>query len=335
MATSKKSTTAPVAAHTVSVTAADKAAQKAAKIAALSATLTQKQAAPKPQMSTAPAEKPFVSSRATWSGIVLFGSVPIPAKALKATEEEKVAFNQIHHCNAADTDAKAVYTQLKQQGMMCPTCDEEVSKDAILKGYKHTDGTFVTVSEDEKKACLVGKDNQMVIDSFVPFTSIDPIYFADAEYLIPGEGGAQIFSTLREAMVSTGKVAIATTAQRGREQTVVLRPFGVAGIVAHYLFFDNEVRQCDKWQSVAVDPLHLKASIDLIEALSDTFDATAYEDGSMRRIKGMLNDKVAGRAVTAPAAAPVVSAPTMSIMDMLTASLAAPVKKSKKALVAA
>jgi DNA end-binding protein Ku len=334
MATSKKS--APVAANTVSVTAADKAAAKAAKIAALSATLTQKDATPKPQMSTAPAEKPFVSTRATWSGIILFGRVEIPAKALKATEEEKVAFNQIHHCNAADKDAKAVYTQLKQQGMICPTCDEEVAKADILKGFQYAPGSFVTVSDEDKKACLVGKDNQMVIDSFVPFSSIDPIFFADAEYLIPGETGAQIFATLHKAMAETGKVAIATTAQRGREQTVVLRPYGVAGIVAHYLFFDNEIRQCDKWQDVAVNDLHLKASIELINALSDTFDATAYEDGSMRRIKGMLNDKVAGRALPVPAAAPVVSAPAMNLMDMLTASLAAPVvKKVKKAKVAA
>ena len=302
-----------------------------ASIASLSAALVAPAASAKPQISTAPAEK-GIANRATWTGVLGFGLVNLTVKTLKATEEEKVELNQVHHCNSDKTGMTPIYTQLKRAGMSCPTCNETVEGTNILKGYQYAKGEFAIISDDEKKGCSVNSDKRMTVEKFVKMTSIDPIYFADAEYLVPDKGFEETFSTLRAAMVGRGVVAIAQTAQRGREQTVVIRPYGTNGMVVHYMYFDNEVRSCDKWQTVAVDDKKVELAAMLIDMLSGDFDATDYEDSFTRSFKGLINDKIMGR-TPAPVAlpAPAVTSP-VDVMAMLQASLNQPVAvKAKKA----
>ena len=56
----------------------------------------------------------------------------------------------------------------------------------------------------------------------------------------------------------------------------------------------------------------------LIDALTDSFDPTEYSDGYVRTFKGLINDKIEGKAITpvAPAAAPVAD-PKVDVMAML------------------
>jgi len=325
MATSKKSPIATIAPNPT----ADKAADKAAKLTLLTAKLMGN--TPKPQISTAPAEKPFITPKATWEGSISFGSLLIPVRTFKATEIEKVAFNQIHHCNAGD-DTTPVYTQLKQGKMKCPTCDMDVESSEILKGFKYADDNFVVISEAEKKACMVTSDKLMAVGSFVKSTEIDPIYFESTEYLV---SDSELLAAFRKAMVDTGMVALAKSAQKGREQTVVIRPYGTNGMVVSYMFFDNEVRICDRWHTVAENDKDVAVAKDIIAFLADTFDPTEAEDSYTRHLKGFINDRIEGRVTTAPP--PQVAAPaTTDLMETLKALLALPpkVKKSKAAVAA-
>jgi DNA end-binding protein Ku len=292
----------------------------------------------------APAEKSAVKT-ATWTGVLQFGNVSVGVKTYKATEEEKVSFNNVHCCNSADVAKSTgkvpvtpVYNQLKQGKSRCETCDRDVEAGEIVSGYKYAEGMYAILSKDEKKAVLVQSDKLMSIDKFVKSDSIDPIYFASTEYLVPEKGFESLFSLLREAMTSKDVVAVASANQKGREQTVVVRPYGTNGLVIHYMYFDNEVRTCDKWQTVANDAAMLKAAKGLIDHFMGNFDVAEYEDASMRRLKGLVNDKVLGNFSVAPPApvVPVANAKA-DVMAQLLSSLNAPkpVRKPKALAMAA
>jgi DNA end-binding protein Ku len=313
-----------------------KSPTKLSDIAALSAQLMGA-ADSKPTLNTAPAEKGVVS-RANWTGVLGFGLVSIGIKTYKSTEIEEVKLNMVHHCNHDAPNATPTYTQLQRSGMKCPTCDIEVNGSDILKGYKVGEGEFVIISEDEKKACMVTSDKTMNISSFVKLNELDPLYFESAEYLAPDKGFDKPFFMLRQAMVNRGVVAIAHSSQRGREQTLVIRPYGDKGMIANYMYFDNEVRTCDKWNTPVVDDKEIEIAGMLIDALTDTFDPTEYSDSYMRRYKGLINDKILGNSVADPVVptAPVADKKA-DIMALIQASLlTAPStkKKAKKAAMA-
>lgn len=304
-------------------------------VASISAALTAALAPTTTTLNTAPAEKGIVS-KATWNGVLGFGLVNMGVKTYKSTEEEKVSLNQIHRCNADKADATPIYNKLKQGKMHCDVCDVDVEKAEILSGYEFAEGSFAVVTNDEKTACKVVADKRMNIGSFTKVESIDPIYFADAEYLVPEKGFESTFAMLRAAMVEKGVVAVAQSSQRGREQTVIIRPYGTNGMTVHYMFFDNEVRTCDKWQSVTVGDKEVEIAGMLIDALTAPFDATEHEDTYIRRYKGLINDKIMGKTpVLAIADATPAASPKVDLLAMLQASLAAPAKKSKKVAVTA
>jgi DNA end-binding protein Ku len=312
-----------------------KSAPDAAAVAALSAQLMGQTAA-KPKLSTAPTEKKF-ADRANWTGVLTFGLVTLGIKTFKATDEEKVSFNRVYVTNPEEVTKGAApkYAQLKQGGMVDAE-NKAIAADLILSGYKVTEDEFVVISDEEKKSCMVGSDKRMEIVEFVKVSEIDPIYFASAEYVAADKGFDKPFDLLRRGMIARGVVAIAKSNQRGREQTLILRPYGKNGITAHYMYFDNEVRDFDKWATTTLNDKEVEIAGMLIDALTDTFDPTEYSDGYIRTLKGLVNDKIEGKvtALTAPIAAPVAD-PKTDIMSVLAASLNAPAVTAKKAKKAA
>lgn len=321
-----------------------------ANIAALTAAMTATvvTANKKQTLPTAPAEK-GVASKAGWTGNLVWGTFAIAVKSYKATETEEVKLNLIHVANKAEIDAaKAAgkpapaprYAQVKRGTNVSAETESEVPAEEILKGYKYGEGQYVEVSEDDKKACMVGSDKTMTIDSFVSANLVDPLYFEASEYVAPdatAEVFKAVFGLLRATMIDRNVVAIAKCNQRGREQTLILRPYGENGMTAHYMFFDNEVRSFDKWANVNVSADQITAAGQLVDAMTtDAFDPKKYEDGYMRALKGRINSLIDGTAspVVKISDTPVADA-KMNVMDMLAASLAFVTGKKAKGASAA
>jgi DNA end-binding protein Ku len=308
----------------------------------LAAALAAGLAPTKPQLNTAPAEKAMVS-RAIWKGVLSFNALTMNVKTFKATEQEEVKLNMVHACNHAEIDAavaagtpapEPTYNQLKRSGMKCPVCNEDV--DQPLKGYQYEDGKFAIITDDEKKACQVAHSDSMPIEKFIDVNEIDPVYFAASEYITPDKGFELPFAILRQAMVERNSVAIAKTSQRGRQETVVIRPYGEDGMIISYLYFDNEVRGCDKWTKVNLDGQKEAALVDiatqLVVSMTGTFNVTEYQDLSVRQYKGLINDKIMGKVPAVPVLAPApVADKKMDLMSLLTNALSATKGKAKGA----
>jgi len=254
-------------------------------------------------------------ARAIAGATISFGLVSIPVKLFAATQASaSVSFNLLH---------KKCSTRLKQQ-YICPTDNEIVSRDDMVKGYEFAKDQYVTFTPEELKSLEEKATGSIDIAEFVPLASIDPVYFDRPYYLGPEKGGDKAYLLLAEAMRDSGRAALARYAARGKQYLVMLRPSTDGrALVLQQLLYADEVR------SLADVPLpdgevrepELKLAKQLIDQIArETFDPTQYRDEVRDRIQADIERKVQGQDITEaePAAEP---ARVIDLMAALKASL--------------
>ena len=249
----------------------------------------------------------------TGSGTISFGLVSIPIKMFTAASSAGVSFNQIHpKCGG----------RIRQQ-LICPTCNEVVDRTALVKGYEFAKDQYVQFTEDELKA-LEGEASKMIdIAEFVPLADVDPIYFEKTYYLGPDKGGEKAYRLLADAMLKSGRVALAQFVMRGKENLVLIRP-SKNGLMLHTMYFADEIRdfgEVDKGEDAKVKPGELDLAERLVKELSsDSFKPEKYNDDYRERVLGVVEQKVEGKEVTsiAPQAQ---RAQVIDLMDALKQSL--------------
>ena len=252
-----------------------------------------------------------------------FGLVSIPVKLFSAAESSSaVRFNMLH---------EKCKSRLKQQ-YTCPTDNEIVTRDQMVKGYEFEKGRYVTFTDEEVKALQEEASRSIEITEFVPASKVDPIYFDGAYYVGPDKGGDKAYALLREAMRKTGRSALAKWAARGKMYLVLLRAVE-DGLIMQQLHYADEIRP---FSEVPVGDGEIKESeldlaIKLIEQIAaDTFVPENYEDEVRARIEEAIQAKVDGAEITAePAEEP--KAKIIDLMEALKASLGDEKKPAKRA----
>jgi DNA end-binding protein Ku len=133
---------------------------------------------------------------------------------------------------------------------------------------------------------------------------VDALYYEKSQLLGPDKGGAKAYRLLNEAMTTMGKVAIGRHHVRGREQLVLIRPFG-RGLVLQGLYYADEVAKFDDIE-FGDEPEIKRGELDLAQQLieqlaSERFEPEKYEDEYRRELLAAIDRKVAGEeVVTAP-----------------------------------
>lgn len=256
-----------------------------------------------------------MSARPFASGTISFGLVTIPVK-LYSTGESAVGIqlNMLH---------KKCGSRLKQQ-YICPTDNEVVGRDEMIKGYEYAKGQYVLFTEEELKALTPEATNAVEITEFVPLDQVDPIYYEKATYLGPDRGGDRPYRLLSEAMRKTGRAALARYAARGKDYLVLLRPYQ-EGLLMQQLRYADELRSFSEvpLAPAEVKEPELRLAVQLIEQIAtDKFQPEAYEDHVRQRTRDLIEKKVEGQDITAtPQEAP--KAQIIDLMEALKASLAA------------
>jgi len=254
-------------------------------------------------------------ARAIAGATISFGLVSIPVKLFAATQASaSVSFNLLH---------KKCSSRLKQQ-YICPTDNEIVSRDDMVKGYEFAKDQYVTFTPEELKSLEEKATGSIDIAEFVPLAAIDPVYFDRPYYLGPEKGGDKAYLLLAEAMRESGRAALARYAARGKQYLVMLRPSTDGrALVLQQLLYADEVR------SLADVPLpdgevreaELKLAKQLIDQIArETFDPTQYRDEVRDRIQADIERKVQGQDISEaePATEP---ARVIDLMAALKASL--------------
>ena len=227
--------------------------------------------------------------RAIWRGTVSFGLVNIPVKLYTATEDKDVHFNQLHRqCN----------TPIRYR-RFCPTCNQEVERDDIVRGYEYTVGQYVLVEDEELEKLPSQAERSVEILDFVDLAQIDPIYFVKSYYLEPSEGGGKAYALLRQAMQETRRIALAKFTLRSKQRLAAIRVYDENVLSLATMLFPDEIRSYQQLDlshlPVEVGERELAIACDLIDRLSVEFNPDQYKDVYREELLELIEAKAEGR----------------------------------------
>jgi DNA end-binding protein Ku len=228
--------------------------------------------------------------RMVWKGTISFGLVTIPVRLYVATENRNVPSHQIHLSDGGRVQYKRV----------CSVDGAEVPYDEIGRGYETAAGETVVLSDVDLAMLPQANSRSIDVVSFVPEDAVDPIYLDRSYFVEPEPQAAKAYLLLREALVKSGRVAVAKVTLRDRELIAVLRVHGDVLVLATMLWPD-EVRaprfpfQADdgEWSAPKRELAMAEA---LIDSLSDEeLDPGRYRDVHREALTALIDAKASGR----------------------------------------
>ncbi|HOP72537.1 MAG TPA: Ku protein [Thermoclostridium caenicola] len=243
-----------------------------------------------------------------WKGSISFGLVNIPVKMFAATEDKDIRFKTLH---------KKCRTPIRQE-RVCPTCQETISPDDLVRGFEYEPGRFVLIDDEDLEAIKPATAKTAEILDFVDLREIDPIYFDKSYYLAPQENsGHKAYSLLCQAMQKTGRIAVAKITIRNKQSLAVIRVLNNI-LILETIFYPDEVRPVSLIpgipQDVRIEEREIAMAEQLIENLTTEFRPEKYRDEYREELLELIRKKAEGEEiVSAP------EAPQRNVVDLMAA----------------
>jgi DNA end-binding protein Ku len=202
----------------------------------------------------------------------------------------------------------------------------------LVKGYEFEKGKYVVLDEEDLAKVRTESTRVINVVQFTDAKTIDPVYIERPYYLAPdGNVAAEAFAVIREGMA--GKAAVGKVALYGREFLVAIMP-RENGLVMYTLRHASEVRAMGaidelKFVPAKIKPDEIKLARQVIGNFETEGDLTQYKDEYQDELRKIIDAKIAGAEVVAPAeeAPPKV----VNLMDALRQSLERVSTNKKKA----
>lgn len=167
--------------------------------------------------------------RAFWSGIIAFGLVSLPV-SLYPAHSGKLALKMV--------DAKG---NLLRREFYCEHDNRPLEPDDIVRSYEIEKYHYVVVEDEELEALEPKRSREIDLKRFVPLSSINPVYFERAYFLVPDGDTTKAYRLLAKSMEDEHKAGVATFVMHGKDYLVAIIAEG--GILrAETLRFHDEVR---------------------------------------------------------------------------------------------
>jgi DNA end-binding protein Ku len=204
---------------------------------------------------------------------------------------------------------------------------EEVSEDAIIKGYEHSKGQHVLLRPEEIDDLKLEAKHTIDMVRFVDAVEIDSRYWEKPYYLTPdGDDADEGYTVIREALKQTKKIAIGQMVMGGRGYLVGIKAHG-KGLMLSILRYAQELRdEAPYFDRVTgeADPEAVALAVELINKQSGKFEPKAMPDQFTAAVKAYLRAKVEQRAPEVTIAKEGAPAPqVINIMDALKKSIQA------------
>src|SRR5919198_6603955 len=228
--------------------------------------------------------------RAIWSGAITFGLVNVPVRIYSAISEHKLQFHLVHKKD----DSPIGYQKI------CKKEDKPVPDKEIVKAFEYRKGEFVYMEDEDFEAAKVEGYKTIDVTDFVPYSDIDPIFFAKTYYVGPQEGAERVYSLFVKAMADSELAAIAKFVMRDRQYLGALRVRdGV--ITLEQLHFADEIRPVDELKpgSAKVDKRELEMAAQLIESFTTDWKPEQYRDTYRDELCAIIRAKRKGKQVHA------------------------------------
>ncbi|MGH2425930.1 MAG: Ku protein [bacterium] len=249
--------------------------------------------------------------RPIWRGHLTFGLVTIPVKLYTATDPKDIRFRLLH---------KSCLTPI-QNKRFCPHHDQIVEWNDVVRGYEYEKGKFVSLTEEDLESVPLETAGTVSVTSFVTLDEINPLFYEKSYYLAPDEGGQKAFRLLHDTMTEATRVAVGKVVIKEKEHLVSVRPHDGA-LVLSTLYYADEVRAVDDIPELPVQtkihPNEKKMAMQLIEGLAAEFSPAEYTDDYRQALEKVINAKVQGEPLEAPARKP---EKVVDLMDALRRSL--------------
>ncbi len=232
--------------------------------------------------------------RSIWTGSISFGLVNIPIKLVTAVDAKNVSFKQIRRSDSSRIRYRKV----------AEVDEEEVANDEIVKGYEVAPDSYVVIEPDELKSLDPKKSRTIDIADFVDLADIDPIYYDSSYYLVPQDTAAKPYLLLHEAMVESGKAAVARFVMRSKEYLVVIRPLGDA-LAVSTLTYDDEIVKPGRLDlpdrdELDVSDAEVRMAEQLIESMTSDWEPERYTDTYREKVLALIEAKAEGQEVATP-----------------------------------
>jgi DNA end-binding protein Ku len=226
--------------------------------------------------------------RAIWTGAITFGLVNVPVRIYSAISEHKLHFNLIHKKD----DSPIGYQKI------CKKEDKPVPDKEIVKAFEYRKGEFVYMEDEDFEAAKVEGYKTIDVTAFVPYSDIDPIFFAKTYYVGPQEGAERVYSLFVKAMADSELAAIAKFVMRDRQYLGALR-VREGTITLEQLYFADEIRPVEeiKPAKAQVDKRELQMAAQLIESFSGEWRPEKYKDTYRDSLCEVIEAKRKGKEV--------------------------------------
>lgn len=254
-----------------------------------------------------------MARRSIWNGAISFGMVVIPVKLYPATDSKDISFVNLH----------STCENRIRQPRYCPHHETPVESSEIIRAYEYAKDQYIKMADSDFDDLPVPSRHNIDITQFVDLASVDPIFYDKSYSLEPQEIGVKPFYLLKQALESSGRVAIAKVSIRQKENICLLRPFE-QGLMMETMHFPDEVRGMNELNLPEEEAEFTKQEMDmaatLIDQLTGEFDPALYRDEYRIALERVIEAKLTG-------SEPVTATPVSSqgkvgdLMDALRASI--------------
>jgi DNA end-binding protein Ku len=255
--------------------------------------------------------------RALWKGAISFGLIYVPVELYAASRENTLP---LHMLDSRDF-APVGYQRVNK------ITGKEVDWGHIVKGYEYKKGDFVALADSDFKHANVKASETISIDTFCDVDQIPAMYYEKPYYLAPAKGGDKVYTLLRQALESTGKVAVATFVMHQRQHLCAIAPHGSSLMLLTLRFADEVLPASDVKSSARISAAELAMAKQLVQSMQGKFTASKFKDTYRADLKRRVQEKIRKKEthsveVEEPASDERPKAQVIDLMAALKASLA-------------
>jgi len=222
--------------------------------------------------------------RVLWKGAITFGLVTIPVSLYPATHREELKFRLLRSKDHSPVNYKRV----------AEADGKEVPWDQIVKGYEYEKGKYVILKEDDFARVDVEATQTVDIMNFVSLEDVDPLLFYKPYYLECAKGGDKAYVLLRDALLDTGKIAIAKVVIRARQHLAAVKP-QKKGLMLELMHFPKELVDVDEFKEPvekAVGKSEMQMAKQLIASMTSDWEPEQYTDEYHEALEKLIEEKI-------------------------------------------
>src|SRR6478736_4885247 len=254
--------------------------------------------------------------RELWKGAIQFGLVHIPVSLFPAEQRDELSFSMLDR-----RDLQPVgYKRFNK------TTGDEVPYEQIVKGYEYDEGHYVTLEKEDFQRANVEATQTVDILGFIERDQLPAFFFESPYYLAPGKHGEKGYALLREVLVRTGRVGIASVVIRTRAHLAAL--YAVENmLVLNTLRYANELRDPaelkvpEDLKAAKVTPREIEMAERLVDDMVMEWDPAQYHDTYRDDLLKLIEEKAQGKTRAAPKAKRESTAQVIDFASLLEKSL--------------